>query len=76
MVQAVRTIQITRQRKKSATVVRREPLPSLTEVNLDGFLTAPSIPVSVHFQEPWSPVRDTALGRLAKASQGVCECCR
>ncbi len=59
-----------RQRKMSPTMLRREPLPSLTEVNLDRFLTKSSIPVLVNFQAPWSPWMDTALGRLAKAFAG------
>jgi hypothetical protein len=67
MLQAVRVIQIMSQRKMSPTMVQREPLPSLTEVNLDSILTESSIPVLVYFQAPWSPVMDAALGRLAKA---------
>jgi thioredoxin-like negative regulator of GroEL len=54
----------------SPTVVQHEPLPSLTEVNLDRLLTDSSIPVLVNFQAPWSPVMDAALGRLAKAFAG------
>ena len=54
----------------SPTILQREPLPSLTEVNLDRFLTDSSIPVLVNFQAPWSPVTDAALGRLARAFAG------
>jgi thioredoxin-like negative regulator of GroEL len=54
----------------SPTILQREPLPSLTEVNLDRFLTESSIPVLVNFQAPWSPVMDAALGRLAQAFAG------
>ena len=54
----------------SPIIPQREPLPSLTEVNLDRFLTESSIPVLVDFQAPWSPVMDAALGRLAKAFAG------
>jgi thioredoxin-like negative regulator of GroEL len=70
MLQAFRTIQIMRQRKMSPTMVQREPLPSLTGVDLDRFLTGSSIPVLVNFQAPGSPVMDAALGRLAKAFAG------
>jgi thioredoxin-like negative regulator of GroEL len=51
-------------------MLQRETLPSLTEANLDRFLTESSIPVLVNFQAPWSPVMDAALGRLAKAFVG------
>jgi thioredoxin 1 len=54
----------------SPAVLQREPLPSLTEANLDRFLTESSIPVLVDFQAPWSPVMDAALGRLAKTFAG------
>ena len=54
----------------SPAVLQREPLPSLTEANLDRFLTEASIPVLVNFQAAWSPVMDAALGRLAKAFAG------
>jgi thioredoxin-like negative regulator of GroEL len=54
----------------SPTILQREPLPSLTEVHLDRFLTESSIPVLVNFQAPWSPVMDAALGRLAQAFAG------
>jgi thioredoxin-like negative regulator of GroEL len=54
----------------SPTVLQREPLPSLTEVNLDRLLTESSIPVLVNFQAPWSPVMDAALDRLTKAFAG------
>ena len=51
----------------SLAIIQREPLPCLTEVNLDRFLTESSIPVLVNFQAPWSPVMDAALGHLAQA---------
>jgi thioredoxin-like negative regulator of GroEL len=54
----------------SPAILQREPLPSLTEANLDSFLTESSIPVLVNFQAAWSPVMDAALGRLAKAFAG------
>jgi thioredoxin-like negative regulator of GroEL len=54
----------------SPTILQRESLPSLTEVNLDRFLTESSIPVLVNFQAPWSPAMDAALSRLAKTFAG------
>jgi thioredoxin 1 len=54
----------------SPAVLQRETLPSLTEANLDSFLTESSIPVLVNFQAPWSPVMDAALGRLTKTFAG------
>jgi thioredoxin-like negative regulator of GroEL len=54
----------------SPTILPREPLPSLTEVDLDRFLTESSVPVLVIFQAPWSAVMDAALGRLAKTFAG------
>ena len=54
----------------SPTMLQREPLPSLTEVDVDRLLTESSIPVLVNFQAPGSPVMDAALGRLAKAFAG------
>jgi thioredoxin 1 len=67
----------------SPAILQREPLPSLTEANLDSFLTdcevsssvprppsRSSIPVLVNFQAAWCPVMDAALGRLAKAFAG------
>jgi thioredoxin-like negative regulator of GroEL len=54
----------------SPTILQREPLPSLTEVNLDRSLTESSVPVLVVFQAPRSAVMDAALGRLAKAFAG------
>lgn len=54
----------------SPTMITREPLPSLTEANLDRLLTESSIPVLVSFQAPRSPVMHATLGRLAKAFAG------
>ena len=54
----------------SPAMLQRETLSSLTEANLDRFLTESSIPVLVNFQTPWFPVMDAALGRLAKAFAG------
>ena len=54
----------------SPTRLQRNPLPSLTEANLDRVLAASSIPVLVNFQAPGSPVMDAVLGRLAKAFAG------
>jgi thioredoxin 1 len=54
----------------SPAMLQRETLSSLTEANLDRFLTESSIPVLVNFQALWSPVLDAAIGRLAKAFVG------
>jgi thioredoxin 1 len=54
----------------SPAMLQDEPLPSLTEANLDRFLTESSVPVLVNFQAPWSPVTEVALGRLAKTFAG------
>jgi thioredoxin 1 len=54
----------------SSAILPRKPLPSLTEANLDSFLTESSIPVLVNFQAAWSAVMDAAFGRLAKAFAG------